>query len=310
MNRDESTPAAWHRTLWPLLPIDSYRPPSSTIAVEIAAACHPGKIKPYNEDNYLVIRLGRTQEVISSSLSSAELPGRFDEHAYAMLVADGIGGAGSGAVASRLALSTFAQLALHFGKWNVRVDPATADDIIDKIEWYYDRLQETITRHSLSDRGLSTMATAVTAAYSAGDDLFIAHVGHSRAYLYRDSVLTALTRDHTLAAGERPRPTSADHVTDDMNHILTHAIGGSFPGPGVEVEHFRLMHGDCLLLCTNGLTDLVSDRRIADVLLSRHKLDEQCRFLIDLALEAGGTDNISLILAQYVMPQPYGLPQR
>ena len=294
----------WRRTLWPLLPTSAYRPLSSTVAIEVAAHCHPGKIKPYNEDNYLVIRLGRGQEVIATSLSNAELPGRFDEYAYVMLVADGIGGAGAGGVASRLALSTFAQLALHFGKWNVRVDPVIAEEIMDRIEWYYSRLQETVTRHSLTERGLSTMATAVTGAYSAGDDLFIAHIGHTRAYLYRDGELTLLTRDHTLAAARRPGPTPAEYVTDDLRHILTHAIGGAFSGPGVDVEHFRLKHGDCVLLCTNGLTDLVSDKRIADVLLSRHKLEDQCRNLVDLALEAGGADNITVILAQYAMPLP------
>jgi protein phosphatase len=63
------------------------------------------------------------------------------------------------------------------------------------------------------------------------------------------------------------------------------------------------MHGDCLLLCTNGLTDLVDEYRIADVLICRRKLDEQCRMLIDLALQAGGADNITVVLAQYAIPQ-------
>jgi protein phosphatase len=295
----------WHRTMWPLLPISAFRPLSSTISVEIAALCHPGKIKPYNEDNYLVIELGRHQRVIASSLPDAELPTPFSERAYAMMVADGIGGVGAGAVASRLALSTLAQLALHFGKWNLRVDPAIAEEIMDRLEWFYNRVQETVTSHSLTERGLSTMATAVTAAYSAGEDLFVAHIGHGRAYICREGHLTALTRDHTLAAKgyPGPGPADADHVTDDLRHILTNAIGGNFTGPSVDIEHFRLMHGDCLLLCTNGLTDLVDEYRIADVLICRRKLDEQCRMLIDLALQAGGADNITVVLAQYAMPQ-------
>jgi serine/threonine protein phosphatase PrpC len=303
MNRQEDKVATWHRNLSPLLPISPYRSASSTVGVEIAARCHAGKVKPFNEDNYLVVRLGRYQEIVSSSLSAAELPDRFAEHAYVMVVADGIGGAGSGGVASRLALTTFAQLALHFGKWNVRVDPAIAEDIINHIEWYYGRVQDAITHHSLTEPGLSTMATAVTAAYSAGDDLFIAHVGHSRAYLYREGELTAITRDHTLASKRRPGPTPVEHVTDDLHHILTHALGGAFSSPGVDVEHFRLMHGDCLVLCTNGLTDLVSDKQIADVLLGRRNADEQCRTLVDLAVEAGGTDNITVLLAQYNIPR-------
>jgi protein phosphatase len=63
------------------------------------------------------------------------------------------------------------------------------------------------------------------------------------------------------------------------------------------------MHGDCLLLCTNGLTDLVDDHRIADVLTNRRRPEEQCRALINLAVDAGGPDNITVVLAQYAMPQ-------
>jgi protein phosphatase len=291
--------------MWPLIPVTPFRPASATMRVEIAAQCHPGNIKPYNEDNFLVVELGREQRVMATSLSTAELPEPFDEHAYVMMVADGIGGVGAGAVASRLALSTVAQLAIHFGRWNVRVDPAIAEEIMDRVEWFYTRVQETITSHSLTERGLSTMATALTAAYSAGDDLFIAHIGHSRAYICRDGHLTALTRDHTLAAKGYPGPGPADseHVTDDLRHILTHAIGGSFTSKGMEIEHFRLMHGDVLLLCTNGLTDLVDEYRIADVLVGRRNLDEECRELIDQALDAGGSDNITIVLAQYAMPQ-------
>ena len=305
MTQSEKKAVPWHRTMWPLLPISAFRPLSATMNVEISALCHPGKIKPYNEDNYLVIELGRDQRVVTTSLSDAELPGPFSEHAYAMMVADGIGGVGAGAVASRLALTTLAQLALHFGKWNVRVDPAIAEEIMDRLEWFYTRVQETVTSHSLTDRGLSTMATAITAAYSAGDDLFIAHIGHSRAYICREGHMTPLTRDHTLAAKgyPGPGPADADHVTDDLRHILTHAIGGHFTGPGVDIEHFRLLHGDCLLLCTNGLTDVVDEYRIADVLTCRRKLDEQCRALIDLALQAGAPDNITVVIAQYSMPQ-------
>src|SRR5262245_14647264 len=228
MTQSEKKAVPWHRTMWPLLPISAFRPLSATMNIEIAARCHPGKVKPYNEDNYLVIELGRNQRIVTSSLADAELPGPFSEHAYAMMVADGIGGVGAGAVASRLALTTLAQLALHFGKWNVRVDPAIAEEIMDRLEWFYTRVQETVTSYSLTDRGLSTMATAITAAYSAGDDLFIAHIGHGRAYICREGNLTALTRDHTLAAKgyPGPGPADADHVTDDLRHILTHAIGG------------------------------------------------------------------------------------
>ncbi len=303
MDRPDTKLAPWQRAMWPLLSVNTFQPLSATVQIEIAADCHPGKVKPYNEDNYLVLQLARSQKVVTTSLADIELPGTFNEQAYVMMVADGIGGAGTGSVASRLALSTIAQMAIHFGKWNVRVDPAVAEEIMENIERFHSHVHETVATHSLSDRGLSTMAAAVTAAYSAGDDLFVAHVGHCRAYISREGNLIPLTKDHTLAAKGFIGPSGIEHETDDLNHILTHAIGGRFNEPGVQVEHFHLAHGDTLLLCTNGLTDLVEDFRIADVLLGRRRLADQCRALIDLALDAGGTDNIALILAQYSIPQ-------
>jgi len=303
MEPDETSRAAFNRVLSPLLPVDSFRPLSSTIQVEIGALSHSGKAKLHNEDNYLVIELGRSQKVMTSSLSDAELPRKFDEHAYIMLVADGLGGHGSGGMASRLVLSTFAQLALHFGHWNIRVDPQVAEEILERTEWVYERLRQTIVHQSLSDPGLSTLATTLTAAYSAGDDLFISHVGHSRAYLYREGELTLLTRDHTLSEKIPAGPSPIQHVTDDVRHILTDALGGRLGGSDVDIEHFRLAHGDCILVCTNGLTDMVDDAQIANVLTTRQKPDAQCQTLVDLALQGGGNDNVTVILAQYAMPR-------
>ena len=95
--------------------------------VTIGARSHQGALRQRNEDHYLVVRVGRDQETLATSLSGSDVPPQFEEYGYAMLVADGLGEGGAGSVASRVALSTFAHLALHYGKWNVRVDPITAD---------------------------------------------------------------------------------------------------------------------------------------------------------------------------------------
>ena len=105
--------------------------------VKFGARSHQGSARQRNEDHYLVVRLGRHQETLATSLSGNDVPPRFEEHGYAMLVADGLGEGGSGSVASRVALSTIAHLALHYGKWNVRIDPATASEIFERAEWFY-----------------------------------------------------------------------------------------------------------------------------------------------------------------------------
>jgi serine/threonine protein phosphatase PrpC len=231
---------------------------------------------------------------------------RFDEHGYAMLVADGIGGTGPGALASRVALSTLAHLALHYGRWNVRVDGPTASEIIERAEWYYRRVNEAVIERAKENPLLAGMATTMTAAYGAGDDLFLAHVGHSRAYIFRDGELTQLTNDDTVAnlfAQAAPRPFPVDRATEDLKHILTDTIGGGSGKPAVQAAHFRIWDGDRVLLCTDGLISQVGDERIAEVLTLQRRLDEQCQMLIDLALEQGGPDNITVVLAQYRVPR-------
>ena len=124
------------------------------------------------------------------------------------------------------------------------------------------------------------------------------------AYLFRDGQLTQLTRDHTMAwhCANTGRPARVARATQDLQHILTDTIGGLTEGPLVDVDHVRLVNGDNVLLCTNGLTDMVSEDRIAEVLAQRRAAREQCELLVDLALQAGGKDNVTVTLAQYDIP--------
>ena len=293
------------RSLSPILATDDYRIPSSVVTFDCAARSHRGSARPHNEDHYLIVELGRSQDVLLTSLPPSDLYRRFEEHSYAMVVADGIGGRGAGAVASRVALATLAHLALHYGRWNMRVDGRTASEIVERAEWFYRHVSEAVQRRAIRDPLLSGMATTMTAAYSAGTDLFVAHVGHSRAYVYRDGDLTRLTSDETVKdrlTKPKGRPQPVDRATEDLTHILTETIG-SASRLTVDVEQFKIRDGDCVLLCTDGLTGHVDDERIANVLGLGRRLDEQCEQLINLALEQGGPDNITVVLAQYRVPR-------
>jgi protein phosphatase len=232
------------------------------------------------------------------------LPARFEEYAFAMLVADGLGEPGAGSVASRTALSTIAHLALHSGQWHMRIDPRAAAEMIDRAEWLYARADAAVAARKAAGPRVVDTATALTVAYSAGDDLIIAHVGHSRAYVFRDGALIQLTRDQTVAQ-QRPaadRPPTIEGRAQDLSHILTDAIGGTGSAPTVEVEQFRLLDQDVLLLCTNGLTDVIDNDRIADVLALRRQPEELCALLTEMARQEGGEDNVTVILAQYSVP--------
>jgi PPM family protein phosphatase len=280
-----------------------FRPASALVRADFAARSHHGRAFQHNDDHYLVVRFGRHEETLFTSLPSRDVVPRFDEYGYASVVSDGIGRDGAGAVAARLAISTLAALALRFGQWQMRVDPDTASEIMERSRWYFQLTHEAVMRWSRAHLEAGRMGAAMTATYSAGNDLFVAHVGHSRCYLFRDGLLTQLTRDQTLRErlASAPQPVPVGRL-DDLQHILTHSIGADASEPGVTVEQFRLKDDDCLLLCSNGLTDMVSNDDIANVLASRRALHEQCELLVDSALLNGGSDNVTVVLANYHIP--------
>ena len=290
--------------LSPILTTTEFRPLTASVRPTIGARSHSGVVRDRNEDHFLVLRLGRDQETLATSLPAGDAPARFEEHGYAMLVADGLGEGGGGAVASRVALSAIAHLAIHFGKWNVRIDPSVASEIFERAEWFYAQADAAIRARVHSTPELKGMTSALTVAYSAGTDLFVAHVGHTRAYQFRDGQLTRLTRDQTLEQhlADTRRPASVERRAQDLQHILTDAVGAAGAYPFVDVERFELRDGDCVLLCTNGLTDMLSDEEIGEILALRRQASELCDLLIDRANRAGGADNITVIVAEYRIP--------
>jgi len=301
---DSDVETARRAAMSPLLSPADFRPLSRTVRVEIGAASHRGRLSAHNDDNYLVIRLSRQQETLATSLGTADLPADFEEHGYGMIVADGLGEPGAGSLASRVALSTMAHLALHYGKWNLRVDPRAADEILARAEAFYARVDGAVSARRRTNPMLTGMATALTTVMTVGDDLFVAHVGHSRAYVFRDGALIRLTRDQTVPeyARSAARPVAVEGRAQDLSHILTDAIGAGGGSPDVQVEQFRLGDGDCVLLCTNGLTDAVEESQIADILAARRRPADQCAALIDLANQQLGADNVTVVLAQYQVP--------
>jgi protein phosphatase len=284
----------------------AFVPLSAAVRVDVAARSRRGSARLHNEDHYLVTRLARQQRVLDSSLPPSDLPAPFDEYAYAMLVADGLGGTGRGALASRIVLSTVVHMALELGRWNMRVNREVAEQIVERAEWYYQQADRAVLERARSDPRLAGMATTLTAAYTAGDALFVASVGHSRAYLFREGALIPLTRDHTLAEhfADCGGPSSVDRGIADLKHILTDTLGGNSQQPLVEVDQYHLKNRDCVVLCTNGLTDALDDEQIANVLALRRRPAEQCDLLLDFAssVQNGATDNMTVIVAEYRIP--------
>ena len=219
-----------------------------------------------------------------------------------MIVADGLG-QDTGEMASRFALITLLDLILKFCKWNLRIDDRIADDIMDRAERFYRHVDSAVV-HEGAAKGLAQPQTTLTAVFGAGRDLFFAHVGHSRAYLLRDGTLMRLTRDHTLRPRGQIAPLAplvdVNATARDLTHILTETIGmkGSV-GPRIDLERFQLANGDRILVCTNGVSDMLDETVIASVLGSGTPLGEQARRLVDLAMEGGGDDDATAMVAAF-----------
>jgi PPM family protein phosphatase len=305
---DDHEPLGSHASITTHTASTDFPPPSSTVQVRFAAESRPGRSRLVNEDHYLVIRLGRHQETILTSLPEQTIGKRFDEYGYAMVVADGFGPAGGGEIASRLAIATLVHLVRHFGKWNLRVDHDIARDIMARAELFYRHVDSAVVHESLTGP-IPGLQTTLTATFGAGRDLFFAHVGHSRAYLFREGHLWRLTRDHTIGPSRTTSSPVAPLVdvsatARDLKHIITNTIGmrGSV-GPTIDLERLQLADNDVVLVCTNGLTDAVDERAIGDVLGSGASPDDRCRTLVELATAANAEDDVTALVAEYEFPK-------
>jgi PPM family protein phosphatase len=282
-----------------LVEIEPFYPLSSVGVLDIAGRSVRGKFHTHNTDHYLAVKLGRVQETLISSLAPTDLPPPFEEYAYSILVADGRGRRGAGAKASRVALSTLAHLAIRYGKWHTRVDPETAEDIREQIEFFNRQAHDALYQAHLADSKLSDLATSLTAVYIAGTDLFAMSIGTSRALLFREDHLVRLTTDHMLdqwlGAGHVRK---SEDEPRDLRDAGKEATGEQANGP-VSIEQVQLASGDRLLLCSNGLTDFVKEPEIAEALTSRRDPREQCQELVDLALAARSADDITVVVADY-----------
>jgi serine/threonine protein phosphatase PrpC len=202
------------------------------------------------------------------------------------VVADGMGGAQAGEVASEIAVRQF-ERGLPDGR-----DPGEA--LAGLIQAANARIHE----QARSDAQHAGMGTTTTAAYLTGDAVVVAHVGDSRCYLLRDGDLIRLTRDHSLV-GElvaRGKLTEEQAESHPQRSVITRALGPE-PNVEVDVEAFPARAGDVFLLCSDGLTSMVHEPQLKELLADRERPLEQIgRTLIAAANEAGGRDNITVIL--------------
>lgn len=281
-------------------------PYSSRINVDIFGMTDKGYVRPNNEDHFLIVRAGRAVETVLTNLGDNEtMPGElFEETAYGLVVADGVGGESSGEVASRQAIYTLLSLSLHTPDWQFRWGARERNTVMWRMRDRFRRVNAALLRDAAANASLSGMCTTLTVAVTNGNDLIVGHIGDSRAYLLHRGKLVQLTRDDTVGAKlvEDGTHRPSDPLVLELRGLLLQALGSREGECNPQLSDYVLADDDQLLLCTDGLTDMVDDDEIELVLNSAISAKSACRSLVDLALQNGGRDNVTVVVARYSIP--------
>jgi protein phosphatase len=271
------------------------------VEISCGALTHPGKVRENNEDHFLVARLAKSMQICQSSLATAGETDFSEEDGYLMVVADGMGGAAAGERASAMAVATVKDYALNTLKWFLHFGRKDENALLAELQKSLEIADKAVVDEGEANARLYGMGTTLTMAYSIGADLYIAHAGDSRAYLFRDGRLEQITNDHTLVqlmiSGGVISAEDAKHHA--RRNIVTNVIGGPNAGVHAEIHKIRVMEGDVLLICSDGLTEPVEDDQIAEILGSEPDPEAAAHRLIDLALKNGGPDNVTAVVARY-----------
>lgn len=262
--------------------------------IDIAGLSHTGKVRRSNEDHFAIMTMRKSVEIDATSLQDSSLLDRVRRPvAHIFVVADGVGGAAGGQIASGVAVRSVVEyLAEAIGcaqDFDVEREQTFLDHLSGAVERGHERLKEMFQTQG----GPATTLTMVTLVWPRA---YVVHVGDSRGYYLRGGKLRQFTRDQTM--GDYLVDIGAvteQHATKaGLYNVLSSAVGGDLvPSVGV----VDLADGDALLLCTDGLTKHVPDDQIASILVSG-PAQSVANALVDAALEGGGTDNITVVVAK------------
>lgn len=299
MADDWDVPEFADETLPVLRPRQSHRATTAR-TMDVAGRSDIGNVREQNEDTFLIADLGRWLEVREASLPLSEAQRRIaGPKGTLMMVADGMGGHGGGEVASAVAVDMIAQFALYAMPWMTHLTDDSEKVLLEKLGDAMTQCQERLEQVALRKRiHQFKPGTTLTVAYALWPKLYVTHAGDSRLYLHREGELVQITTDHTV--GQALRESGAiPEGPSRFDHILVNVVGGGGGKVQAEAHSLSLAPGDRVLMCSDGLTGHVSDRRIADELRTAESSSLACERLIAAAKADGGLDNITVIVAGF-----------
>ena len=273
---------------------ETLTPPAQLTRLDAFGLSHPGKVRPANEDHFAILTLQKSVQLRGTNLQDTSILDRVRRpEVHLLVVADGVGGAAGGKIASGVAVRAVVEyLAEAVGcvqDFDVDREQAFLDHLSRAVERGHERLKEMFQTQG----GPATTLTMVTLLWPRA---YVVHVGDSRGYYLRNGTLKQFTRDQTMGdyLVDIGAVTEQHAQKAGLYNVLSSAVGGDLvPTVGI----VDMADGDVLLLCTDGLTKHVPDERIVELLPSG-SAESVAQTLIDAALEGGGSDNVTVIVAK------------
>lgn len=267
------------------------------ILVTVRARSDLGRTRDHNEDFFAIADLGAGRDLTRGG------PHRLDGNGSVLLVADGMGGAAAGELASAMAGNSIVK---HFTELWASEPTRTPERFAELLKTAVEHANAELHGFAKNHPEVRGMGTTATVAGVFDGTLYLAQVGDSRAYLVRGGKATQLTKDQSLMqrlvdAGEL---TEEEAAQSERRNIILQALG---PDPKVRVDLTwqELQRGDILVICSDGLSGPVKREEIGETVRTSPTLDEACERLIALANERGGPDNITIVAARF---EGKGLP--
>lgn len=261
---------------------------------------HVGKVRERNEDQFLVARLHKTAETLFSSLAEGEAEGvssHEESQALLMMVADGVGGSDQGQLASRTAIESLREQIKRVAGCYFGLGIEDEHELLTLLEEAVEGAHQDVIRKRGVDSSGATTLTLVTLIWPTA---YVLHIGDSRGYYLQEERMRQFTRDQTVAEQllDQGLFEEGDAAIKKFEHVLTGAVGSHTATPTVSL--LDLDPGDSLLLCSDGLTKHVDDATIEQELRSGDSAKAICERLVELALEGGGRDNITVVVGRTI----------
>jgi PPM family protein phosphatase len=268
-----------------------------SIRIRLFGRTDVGRIREHNEDNFLVADLSQNARGLMENIRSHTV----GPSGTLFAVCDGMGGAAAGEVASKLAVD------IIYEQMQAGGPPRHRDEFARRLVRAVEVAGMRIFAEAKLDRNRRGMGTTATAAALVDDHLFLAQVGDSRGYLLRGDQLQLVTRDQSLVNQliEAGQLTEEEAENFEHSNIILQALGTA-DSVQVDLTYVKVRAGDTLLLCSDGLSGMVRAEELRQSLLAHPEPIDVCKVLTDRANEAGGHDNITVIVVKFDGPRPPG----